>query len=193
MPQHHSVGSILIALFLGTWGTLSLELHPWDEGSHVHWGWESAPRFSKEQKLPSLEDKKMKMHEIRRPKLSNEKIKFLIWNLLGEESSLLCYGNKRLLHGSCLLIRAWVDEGLAGASWLKCKEWSVGEGRSEAWSWPHMQWLLLWYVLCHLGLPPTTLLALPAFPRATAPEVTGVQSLIEALSSGCTLEPPGEP
>lgn len=84
-----------------------------------------------------------------RPKLSNEKIKFLICNLLGEESSLLCYGNKRLLHGSCFLIRAWADEGLPEASWLQCREWSVSRGWSEAWCWPKMQWLY-YYDMCRV-------------------------------------------
>lgn len=43
--------------------------------------------------------------------------------------------------------------------------------------------VLLRDVLCHLGLPSVTLLALPALSRAAAPGTVGVQSLIEALFS----------
>lgn len=154
MSQHHNVGSILISLFLGTWGTISLELHPRDEGSHIHWGWENTRSSARSKHYPDWKIRKWKCMRNEnawgsRPKLSNEKIKFLICNLLGEESSLLCYGNKRLLHGSCFLIRAWVDEGLPEASWLQRREWSVSRGWSETWCWPQMQWLY-YYDMCRV-------------------------------------------
>lgn len=67
------------------------------------------------------------MHEVQLPKLSNEKIKSLIQNLLGEARALLCDGNKRSLHSGGFLIRAWADEGLAEASWLKSRERSMSD------------------------------------------------------------------
>lgn len=75
-------------------------------------------------------EKWVKMHEALLPRFSNEKIKFPIWNLLGEESFLWCYGNKRLLRGRCFLMRVWVDKGLPGGL-LAGVQGVKQEGRGE--------------------------------------------------------------
>lgn len=141
------------------------------------------------------------MHEAQRHKLSNKKIKFLIRNLLGEQSSLLCDGNKRLLH--CMvdvfsLECGRLDERLPEASWLKCREQNMSGGWREGWSSPQMQRLDYQDVCYHLGVPSVTLSS-SCFVQSCSSWGNWCSQLWKlcplksvALSSGCASGPPGQ-
>lgn len=107
-------------------------------------------------------------------------------------SSLLCDGNKRLLPWwmadvFSLAWAAWWEASwglLAQVQGFKC-EWRV-EWSEEG---PHRQRLDRYNLCCPLGLPSTTLWALPALPRAAFPGAAGVHSFGSSAHSVSSSQP----